>query len=126
MEFKKMIKPEIASTRDAVLEKINSSTKIDSTDKMFFNQMLSHAAEGTNGLSEHDKLQSVSESCFNLVTMFILEKCDTRECESKTTSLYILLEKSKWAIVTALGVISTLLIFRPEVGQILSEIVKHT
>ena len=120
-----MIKPEIALARDTVLEKINSSTKIDSTDKMFFNQMLSHAAEGTNGLSEHDKLQSVSESCFNLVTMFILEKCDIREYESKTTSLYILLEKSKWAIVTALGVISTLLIFRPEVGQILSEIVKH-
>lgn len=114
-----MMQDKIKSNRNAVLSAIDSSTHIDENDKILFRDLINNAADGTNGLSQDEKLQNVSETVFSLVMLKILDKCSEPN-ENKKYSLYRMVTECKWAICVLGGIISAALILRPELSSLIS------
>ena len=65
------IKESIVQRRDACIDSIKASENFLEEQKQHYIEMVCNAAEGTNGLSQQDKLQNVSESSFERTTMMI-------------------------------------------------------
>lgn len=160
------IKEHIAQERDSLIEKIDNSN-IDEAKKTWYKRLLSRTAEGTNGLSKEEKIQSVSTSVFDLCEATIVESL---ELEKKFSDLdekisnrfeemsdgidekfiklskireaqlaqinekldtainhnppfWGVIERCKWAIIVGLGIISFLLLFHPELGNIIGSFI---
>ena len=65
------IKDKIMVQRDLHLERINKSKSLTNEEKISLTGLVVDAAEGTNGLTEHDKIQNVSETTFLLATAMV-------------------------------------------------------
>lgn len=65
------MKDKIKFQRDLHLERIQKSNALSNEDKVALTNLVVEASEGTNGLTEHDKLQNVSESTFYLTTAIV-------------------------------------------------------
>ena len=65
------MKEKIKFQRDLHLERIQKSNCLSNEDKVALTNLVVEASEGTNGLTEHDKLQNVSESTFYLTTAIV-------------------------------------------------------
>jgi len=65
------MKEKIKFQRDLHLERIQKSNALSNEDKVTLTNLVVEASEGTNGLTEHDKLQNVSESTFYLTTAIV-------------------------------------------------------
>ena len=65
------MKEKIKFQRDLHLERIQKSDALSNEDKVALTNLVVEASEGTNGLTEHDKLQNVSESTFYLTTAIV-------------------------------------------------------
>ena len=65
------MKDKIKFQRDLHLERIQKSSSLSNEDKVALTNLVVEASEGTNGLTEHDKLQNVSESTFYLTTAIV-------------------------------------------------------
>ena len=102
--------------RDLLLSEIGKS-KMDIDDKLDLENLVQQAAETTNGSS--DKIQGMSEVLFGIVQLLVTDKIESNGQGGKLAGLYKVLIECKWAIVTAIGIISTLLIFHPELGELL-------
>jgi len=83
--------------------------------------ILLHAEEGTNGLTQEEKLQNVSETVFSIVTMMVSQRLDGF---GKLQGLFKVIEACRWQITIIAGIIGTCLIFRPEVAELLKAVLK--
>lgn len=134
----------IKSNHSRRVREIENSSLLSDEEKESFIFKLNHALEGTNGLSQKDKLQSVSEDVYwltesssrqleryNKVLEMISEESAKSDASDKELlnrlssidakmktggTLYSLLSESKWAIVVLGSVICALLAFRPELS----------
>ena len=70
------MKRNIQHRTELLVSEIHNSKNLSSEEKMDYEAILLSASEGTNGLSEKDKLQSVSETVFNIVTLMIAKTLD--------------------------------------------------
>lgn len=113
-----MIQDRIKSQRNACLSKIERSSSIDDADKMLFRDLVNNAADGTNGLSQEQKLQNVSETVFSLVMLKIMDKCSEVR-ESKISTMYSTISDCKWAICVLGGIIALMCVLRPELSALL-------
>lgn len=118
-----MLQDKIKSNRNAVLSAIDSSSHIDENDKILFRDLINNAADGTNGLTQEQKLQNVSETVFSLVMLKILDKCSVPK-EIKRYSIYRMVAECKWAICLLGGIISAALIMRPELSSLITSFIK--
>ena len=114
-----MMQDKIKSQRNACLSAIDESKTLDENDKILFRDLINNAADGTNGLSQDEKLQNVSETVFSLVMLKILDKC-TSPKEDKRYSLYRMVTECKWAICLLGGILSIALILRPELSALIT------
>ena len=78
---------------------------------------LQECAEKTNGRSQEEKLQGVSEGLFTIVQILILEKLS----KDKATIWNVII-KCRWCIVIIVAILSILLIFRPELASLIPSI----
>ena len=74
------------------------------------------AAETSNGIETPAKIAGMSEVLFGIVSMMVSQRLDGGY--GRLQGLYKVLIECKWAIVTAIGIISTLLVFHPELGEL--------
>ena len=118
-----MIKDKIRSQTTACLSAIDNSKHLDENDKILFRDLINNAANGTNGLDKEEKLQNVSETVFSLVMLKILDKCTSNE-DNKRYSLYSMIAECKWAICVLGGILSLVLILRPEISALISSFFK--
>lgn len=65
---------EFEHRRESLILLIDNSSLPDTT-KLLYRQIANHAADGTNGLTEKEKLQNVSETCFSLTELNIARDC---------------------------------------------------
>lgn len=65
---------EFEHRRQSLISLIDNSSLPDTT-KLLYRQIANHAADGTNGLTEKEKLQNVSETCFSLTELNIARDC---------------------------------------------------
>lgn len=72
----------IKSGEESTLKIIDDSS-LDEVSKSYYRNLIVKAAEGTNGLSKEEKLQSVSETCFSLVELNIKRDCKSHDEYSK-------------------------------------------
>lgn len=130
---KTMMKDKIKIQRDVAIHSINESKYLSADDKMYLVELISEAAEGTNGLEPKDKLQNVSETTFNLAILMsriddklnsmseTMQKFATKKEDTKSEKLpatwndmakMILLKP--WAYITA-----CVLAFSPHCAEII-------
>lgn len=64
-----MMKEKIIIQRDIEIQRLKDSKNLSVEEKMYLTELVSDAAEGTNGLDEKDKIQNVSETSFKLATL---------------------------------------------------------
>lgn len=64
-----MMKEKIIIQRDIEIQRLKESKNLSVEEKMYLTELVSDAAEGTNGLDEKDKIQNVSETSFKLATL---------------------------------------------------------
>lgn len=163
MAMSKQVETECDSWQDRI-----DSSNISDTKKLWYKRLLNRTAEGTNGLSKDEKLQSVSVSVFDLCEVTIAESLElerkfstldnklttkfdqiSKDIEvkfkkmaelhemqlaeintkldhaiKKNPPIWGVIERSKWAIVVAIGIIGFLLIIHPDLGSILAGLVK--
>ena len=94
---------------------------MSSEEKMDLESILLSASEGTNGLSEKDKLQSVSETVYNIVTLMIAKTLDG--ASGKWNTLCKMVVECKWAIVVLVGIVVAGSIFQPQLCALLAKLV---
>ena len=102
--------------RDLLLSEIGKS-KMDIDDKLDLENLVQQAAETTNGLETPEKIAGMAEIMFGIVQLLVTDKIEDNG-QGKLKGLYDVIEKCQWAIVTAIGIISVLLIFHPELGEL--------
>lgn len=68
------LKDKIERAKETTLKIIDSSD-LDEAAKMYYADLTVQAAEGTNGLTEKEKLQNVSETCFTLTNIIVQQNC---------------------------------------------------
>lgn len=112
-----MFKPKIQTQLESTLSKIDESKKLDETNKVLYRNLLQECAENTNGRSQEEKLQGVSEGLFTIVQILILEKLS----KDKAT-IWNVIVKCRWCIVIIVAILSILLIFRPELASLIPSI----
>lgn len=111
-----MIQEKIKNHTAYCIGKIDSS-KIEDSDKLFLRELVENCCEGTNGLDNTAKLQKCSENIFYLSTMLVMDKCKTEQ--NKLTGLYRLLYGTRWQITIISAIVAVLLIFQPQIAQII-------
>lgn len=79
---------------------------------------LDRSLEGTNGLTQEQKIQNLSESVFSLVRLFVHARCSTGVKSWKD----VLVICRRELMYLGFG-ITGLLVFRPEIAQVLSGII---
>ena len=117
------LKRNIQHQTELLVNEIHDAKNLTSEEKMDYETILLSAQEGTNGLTPEDKLQSVSETVFNIVSLMIAKRLDGSE-GGKLQGLYKVLIECKWQICIITGIIATLLIFQPEIAQVITAIMK--
>ena len=110
-----MMQDKIKHQLEGTLQKIDESKKLNETDKVLYRDLLQSAADGTNGLTEKDKLQNVSETCFTITQLLILDKL----ANDKST-IWSVIRDCKWAIVIIVAILSVALVFRPELASLIT------
>ena len=121
-----MMTDRVKSQRNAVLESIDKSTSLDENDKLLFRDLINDAADSTNGLETPEKIQKISETVFSLVMLKILDKCsnnektEEEEKSNKITNIFSTIVECKWAICVLVGILSVVLILRPELSSLLN------
>ena len=113
-----MYKDKIQNQLESTLCKIDESKKLEETDKVLYRSLLQDAAEGTNGLTEKDKLQNVSETVFTIVQLLIIDKL-----AKDRTSIWNTVIHCKWQIVIIAAILAVTLIFRPELSSLLTSLI---
>lgn len=80
-------------------------------------EILTQAAEGTNGLSLEEKVQATSENLFNLCYLFIRAQLEGGAAVGFWPALFRLLERCRWQVtIIALGAF-VLFGYRPEIVE---------
>lgn len=95
-------------------QQINAAKTLSVDEKLLFQDLLQDARNGTNGLDMEHKLQNVSETVFHLTLLNIMDKCK----QPKNTWQSIVAE-CKWAIVSAIAIVSALLAFQPQLADLI-------
>lgn len=72
------LRDNVKSGEESTLKIIDDSN-LDEVQKTYYRNLIVKAAEGTNGLSKEEKLQSVSETCFSLVELNIKRDCKSHD-----------------------------------------------
>lgn len=65
------VKRNIRHQTEILVNEIKSNKKLTADEKVDLESILLSAEEGTNGLSPEEKLQSVSETVFNIVSLMV-------------------------------------------------------
>lgn len=113
-----MLQDKIKHQLDGTLKKIDESKHIKETDKVIYRDLLEDAARNTNGVSQEEKLQGVTESVFLITQLLILDKLDNDK-----SVIWTVIERCKWAIVLVVAILSLLLLFRPELSAVITALV---
>lgn len=111
-----MMTKAIENRRDSVIKSINDS-KLPSDAKEQFVEMVSNAADATNGFSPDQKIQAISEQVFSLTVLNVLNRIDVNH--GKWSALVA----CRWALTTIVGIVATMLVFRPELSGLIMKIV---
>lgn len=111
---------EIEKKTSLLLDEIKQAKRLSVDEKLDMETLLTKAAATTNGTE--DKIQGVTEVLFGLISMMISRRIDGNE--GKFQGLFKLIEACKWQIVIISGILSGLLIFRPEVGELIKMALK--
>ena len=110
-----MLQDKIKHQLDGTLKKIDESKNIKETDKVIYRDLLEDAAKNTNGVSQEEKLQGVTESVFLITQLLVLDKLDNDK-----SVIWHVIERSKWAIVIIVAILALLLLFRPELSAVIT------
>ena len=113
-----MITEAVKEETKAVLAAIDASG-IDPRRKSSLRKMLVRAEEGTNGLTPEQKLQTVSESVFDLCLLQVFDMIDADKAGRGRTGLYGMIRECKWAIVALAAIVCGMLAFRPELAGLI-------
>lgn len=108
----------IQAHKDSVVDVIDNCKTLNQTEKIFYKDLLTSSSECTNGLSQEEKLQKTTESVFYLTTLVILARCHQK---NNKETLFKTITDCKWAIVITVGILAILLLFRPELSNILTK-----
>lgn len=65
------MKRNIQHQTDLLINEIKTNKKLTAEEKIDLEDILLSASQGTNGLSPEEKLQSVSETVFNIVSLMV-------------------------------------------------------
>ena len=97
---------------------LRDSKTLSLSDKDDYIEILSEAAEGTNGLTVEEKTQANSVNIFNLCYLFLRDKVEGRPT-GFWPCLFRLIERCRWQItIIVLGAFA-LLAYRPQIAAIL-------
>lgn len=110
----------IANRSEALINALKANTELTLSERDDYIEIMTEAREGTNGLTTEEKTQANSENIANLCYLFIRHLLEGRN--GSATSWKDVCVKCAWQIVAGIGIVSALLIFRPELGAVISGI----
>ncbi len=103
---------------------LRDSKTLSLSDKDDYIEILSEAAEGTNGLTVEEKTQANSVNIFNLCYLFMRDKLEGRVF-GFWPSLFKLIERCKWQITIIILGAFALLAYRPQIAQMVEYFTRH-
>ena len=107
--------PTISEKKSLILSELKQS-KLSLDEKLDLEHLVDKAAETSNGVETPAKIAGMSEVLFGIVTMMVSQRLDGY---GRLQGLYKVIETCRWQIVAIVGILSSLLIFRPELGELL-------
>lgn len=114
-----MISPKIEETEKLMIDKIEKSN-LDVDDKTQLIEQLKCSKEACNGYTQEEKIQALSENGFTmsviLAKIMIMLKTD----RALTWKDVIVKALNSWKVVIIVGILASLIAFRPEIAQILA------
>ncbi len=112
----------IKNRLEETVAELKQSREISLTDKDDYIELLTEAADGTNGLTLEEKVQANANNTFNLCYLMIRDKL---EGGGGRSGLYMLIFRCRWQIVILAGFITLLLAFRPQLAAIIEAALIH-
>lgn len=114
---------DVRTRLESLLDSLKDDKSLSAAEKSYLASLLNETAENTNGRSTEQKIQGLSTAVFHLTSLWVMDKLDGQS--SKLGLLARTLDSCKWALCVLAGIVSTLLIFQPQVAQIVAEILKR-
>lgn len=113
-----MISPKQEETVKLMVERIEKSN-LDVDDKSQLIEQLESSKEACNGYTQEEKIQALSENGF--AVSVILAKIMMMLKQDRATSWKDVVVKAinSWKVVIIIGMVTVLLMFHPEIAQIL-------
>lgn len=108
----------IRNRLDEITAALKESKAVSLADKDDFIEIMSEAAEGTNGLTVEEKTQANSVNIFNLCYLFMRDKLEGGP-RGFWQGLFHLIERCSWQIVVIVAIIAVAVIFRPEIAEVI-------
>lgn len=116
-----MISPKIEETSKLMIDRIEKS-ELDIEDKTQLIEQLKCSKEACNGYSQEEKIQALSENGFTmsviLAKIMMMLKTD-RASNWKDVAVKAL---DSWKLVIVIGMFTFLLMFHPEIAQVIVSI----
>ena len=113
-----MIAETVKEETRAVLSAIDAAP-MEADRKSALRRIVVRAEEGTNGLTPEAKLQTVSESVFDLCLLQAFDMIDAAKEGRGRAGLYRLIERTRWQIVAIVGIVAALVAFHPEIVNVI-------
>lgn len=118
-----MITPKIENNFSLMSDEIEKSN-LAVEEKARFLEMLNASKETCNGLSDTEKLQGLAENAFSTNCVLIRLSMKLKDFGKKSWVDVALKALSSWNLVAIVGILATLLLFRPEISQVLVSFAK--
>lgn len=101
---------------------LKSSKNVSPGNRDDYIEIITEAAEGTNGLTLEEKVNATAQNLFNLCYLFIRDKIESSPAAGFWPALFRLLYLCRWQItIIALGAFM-LLGYRPQIVEALERI----
>jgi len=107
---------------EGTIADLKAAKHISPGDRDDFIEFISEAAEGTNGLTNEEKIQANAQNLFNLCYLFIRDKIQSGAAAGFWPALFRLIYLCRWQVtIISLGAF-ILFGFRPQIVEALQSL----
>lgn len=116
-----MISPKTEETAKLMVERIEKSN-LDVDDKTQLIEQLQSSKEACNGYTQEEKIQALSENGFAVSVILAKIMMMLKQDKAATWKDVVIKAINSWKVVIMVGMLTVLLMFHPEIAQLLTSI----
>lgn len=119
-----MITPQIEERSKLIIQDIEVNKDLGAEDKSRFVEMINSSKACCNGMTTEGKIAGLAENAFYVNCMLARMSMTMKGLGKKSWADVAIAALNSWKLVAMIGILSFLLLFRPEISNNISLLIK--